>query len=82
VPLLLGISLVTFVLTIIISLSPTEEEIKADAVLQHRMDTEFAADRGVVRIGTPGETGPRQPLPDRPEGGGNWFRPSQPPRVG
>jgi len=82
VPLLLGISLVTFVLTIIISLSPTEEEIKADALLQHRMDTEFSADRGVVRIGTPGETAPRQPLPDRPDGAGNLFRPSRPPRVG
>jgi NO-binding membrane sensor protein with MHYT domain len=51
VPLLLGISLVTFVLTIIISLSPTEDEIKADALLQQRMDTEFSADRGAVRIG-------------------------------
>ena len=82
VPLLLGISLVTFVLTIIISLSPTEEEIKADALLQHRMDTEFSADRGVVRIGTPGQTAPRPPLPDRPDGAGNLFRPSRPPRVG
>ena len=42
VPLLLGISLVTFVLTLTISLSPTEEEINADAVLQRRIETEFA----------------------------------------
>jgi len=79
VPLLLGISLVTFVLTIIISLSPTEDEIKADALLQHRMDTEFSADRSVVRIGTPGETGPQQSIPHRPVGASSWGRP---PRIG
>jgi len=79
VPLLLGISLVTFVLTIIISLSPTEDEIKADALLQHRMDTEFSADRNVVRIGTPGETAAQQLTPPRPGGGSSWGRP---PRIG
>ena len=79
VPLLLGISLVTFVLTIIISLSPTEDEIKADALLQHRMDTEFSADRNVVRIGTPGETAAQQPAPPRSGGGSSWGRP---PRIG
>ena len=79
VPLLLGISLVTFVLTIIISLSPTEDEIKADALLQHRMDTEFSADRSVVRIGTPGETGPQQSFPHRSGGASSWGRP---PRIG
>jgi len=79
VPLLLGISLVTFVLTIIISLSPTEDEIKADALLQHRMDTEFSADRSVVRIGTPGETAPQQSIPHRPGGASSWGRP---PRIG
>ena len=44
VPLLAGISLVTFALTLIISLSPTEDEITADAVLQRRMETEFSGD--------------------------------------
>ncbi|HEX7631831.1 MAG TPA: MHYT domain-containing protein [Lacunisphaera sp.] len=44
VPLLGGISLLTFALTLIISLSPTEDEITADAVLQRRMETEFSGD--------------------------------------
>jgi NO-binding membrane sensor protein with MHYT domain len=44
VPLILGISLVTFVLTLTISLSPTEDEIRADAELQRRIDNEFPAD--------------------------------------
>ena len=44
VPLLSGISLLTFALTLIISLSPTEDEITADAVLQRRMETEFSSD--------------------------------------
>jgi len=43
VPLLLGVSLVTFVLTLTISLSPTEDEINQDAVLQNRIDTQFPA---------------------------------------
>ena len=42
VPLLAGISLLMFALTLTITLSPTEVEIREDAVLQHRMDTEFA----------------------------------------
>jgi NO-binding membrane sensor protein with MHYT domain len=42
VPLLAGISLLTFALTLIISLSPTEDEITADAVLQRRMETQFS----------------------------------------
>ena len=37
-PLVLGISLVTFVLALAISLSPTEEEIAADAVLRSRIE--------------------------------------------
>ena len=45
VPLLAGISLLMFALTLTITLSPTEAEIHEDAVLQHRMDTEFAAGR-------------------------------------
>jgi len=45
VPLLAGISLLMFALTLTITLSPTEAEIHEDAVLQHRMETEFAADR-------------------------------------
>jgi hypothetical protein len=41
-PLLAGICLLTFALTLTISLSPTEDEIHQDTVLRHRMDTEFA----------------------------------------
>ncbi|HEX4092334.1 MAG TPA: MHYT domain-containing protein [Trebonia sp.] len=42
VPLLAGISLLMFGLTLAITLSPSEAEIHEDAVLQYRMDTEFA----------------------------------------
>jgi NO-binding membrane sensor protein with MHYT domain len=56
-PLLIGVSLVTFVLTLTISLSPTEEEIKADAVLRHRIDTEFSADRHISGQAIPGAYG-------------------------
>ena len=48
VPLLAGISLLTFALTLIISMSPTEDEITADAVLQRRMETEFSGDLHVT----------------------------------
>ena len=43
VPLLAGISLLMFGLTLAITLSPNEAEIHEDAVLKHRMDTEFAS---------------------------------------
>jgi NO-binding membrane sensor protein with MHYT domain len=36
-PLVLGISLVTFILTLAVSLSPTEDEINADALLRRRI---------------------------------------------
>jgi hypothetical protein len=45
VPLLAGISLLMFGLTLAITMSPNEAEIHEDAILQHRMDTEFAAGR-------------------------------------
>jgi hypothetical protein len=38
-PLLLGITLITFVLTLIISLSPTEAEIRDDAEFRYRLET-------------------------------------------
>lgn len=47
VPLLIGISLLTFALTLTISLSPTEDEIAEDAMLQRRMETEFSGSRHV-----------------------------------
>jgi NO-binding membrane sensor protein with MHYT domain len=43
VPLLLGITLVTFGLALIISLSPSEDEIHTDAVLKGRLDAEVAS---------------------------------------
>ena len=42
-PLVLGISLFTFVLTLTIGLSPTEDEIHATAALQQRMETQLAS---------------------------------------
>jgi hypothetical protein len=59
VPLLAGISLLTFALTLTISLSPTEAEIHEDALLRHRMDTEFAGGLAVqpaARIAPPAVT--------------------------
>jgi NO-binding membrane sensor protein with MHYT domain len=43
VPLLVGISLLMFGLTLAVTLSPSEAEIHEDAVLQYRMDTEFSS---------------------------------------
>ena len=63
VPLLLGISLVTFVLTLTISLAPTEEEINADAVLQRRIETEFASG---MRVGGQGPGAPAAAAAQRP----------------
>ena len=48
VPLVLGLSLVTFVLALVIALSRTEEEIDADAALQQRINEEVAAGRLVL----------------------------------
>lgn len=45
-PMVLGISLVTFILALMISLSPTEEEIRADAMLRRRIQ---AGSRGDAR---------------------------------
>jgi NO-binding membrane sensor protein with MHYT domain len=77
VPLLLGVSLVTFVLTLTISLSPTEDEINADAVLQNRFSD-------VTRAG--GQEPAVQPgdqhagTYSRPTGNGSLW--SKPPRLG
>jgi NO-binding membrane sensor protein with MHYT domain len=38
VPLLIGISLITFILSLTISLSPTEEEIRADAAIRRQIE--------------------------------------------
>ena len=43
VPLLVGLTIVTFVVTMVISLSPTEDEIHEDARMQDRIATQAAA---------------------------------------
>ena len=77
VPLLAGISLLMFGLTLAITLSPNEVEIHEDAVLRHRMETEFADGLQVHSGGAafpaapvqgPGRVAPRA-------GGSNAFTP-------
>jgi NO-binding membrane sensor protein with MHYT domain len=48
VPLLVGITIITFVVTLVISLSPTEEEIREDARLRDKIATAFPAGGPVV----------------------------------
>jgi hypothetical protein len=43
-PLILGISLVTVILTLAINLSPTEDQIKAEALMKRRWEAGFRAD--------------------------------------
>jgi NO-binding membrane sensor protein with MHYT domain len=50
VPLLMGISILTFALTMVISLSPTEQEIEKDADLQRKADL-LAQQRGSAQSG-------------------------------
>jgi NO-binding membrane sensor protein with MHYT domain len=77
VPLLLGVSLVTFVLTLTISLSPTEDEINEDAVLRTRIDTQFPA----AQSAAPQSPASQSPATAQRSGtsGSLW---SKPPRVG
>jgi NO-binding membrane sensor protein with MHYT domain len=86
VPLLLGVSLVTFVLTLTISLSPTEDEINADSVLQNRLETQFP---GAARVSVRGTAGQPNGQPGNGQQAGTAQRPSagdsiwtKPPRVG
>jgi len=50
-PLVLGISLFTFVLTLTIGLSPSEDEIHAAAALHQRIETQFARHPQVAGLG-------------------------------
>jgi len=77
VPLLAGISLLMFGLTLAITLSPNEAEIHEDAVLQHRMDTEFSDG---LQVHSSGADFPGAPLPGAVRtapgaGGSNAFTP-------
>ena len=64
VPLLVGITVVTFAVTLVISLSPTEEEIHEDARLRDRIATEFAA--GLAQPRPPGARSDGPPPPPVP----------------
>jgi NO-binding membrane sensor protein with MHYT domain len=79
VPLLFGISLLTFALTLVISLSPTEDEIAEDTMLEQRMRTGWT---GEHRSSTPSSSA--FSAPDRrpssgtmSSGGSAWQRPSR-----
>jgi NO-binding membrane sensor protein with MHYT domain len=69
VPLILGLSLVTFLLALLIALSPSPEELAADAAIQRRIDAEIAAGRF---------TRPAQP--ERRAGRALWGGGHRPPR--
>jgi NO-binding membrane sensor protein with MHYT domain len=62
-PLVLGISLVTFILALTLSLSPTEDEIAADALLKRRIQE--AGSGGGLGSAAPSPAAPatRQPVP-------------------
>jgi NO-binding membrane sensor protein with MHYT domain len=64
VPLLVGITVITFVVTLVISLSPTEEEIHEDARLRDRLATEFSAG-GQVSQPQPAPGPQQQPGPQQ-----------------
>jgi hypothetical protein len=90
-PLIVGISLLAFALTVIISLSPTEAEMREDAALMahlagrpaappagvHRAAGPADAPRGQWTAG-PGQYGPGQYGQQEEPGepdAGRWFRP-------
>jgi len=64
VPLLAGISLLMFGLTLAITLSPSEAEIHEDAALQHLMETEFSSDLAVHARGADFPVAPASGGPD------------------
>jgi NO-binding membrane sensor protein with MHYT domain len=66
-PLIIGISLLAFALTVVISLSPTEAEIREDAALMARISGGAAGQASPVPQ-------PARPVQDDPEAG-RWFRP-------
>ena len=65
VPLLVGITIVTFAVTLVISLSPTEDEIHEDARLRDRIATEFSADSPPSRSSPSRVAASRPPPPCR-----------------
>jgi hypothetical protein len=73
VPLLVGITIITFAVTLVISLSPTEDEIHEDARLRDRIATDFSADNPPSQRPQPA---PPQPAP--PQSAWSQPAPSQP----
>jgi NO-binding membrane sensor protein with MHYT domain len=71
VPLLVGITIVTFAVTLVISLSPSEDEIHDDARLRDRIATEFSASGAASPQPAPRTT---QPQP-QPQSQPNVFQP-------
>jgi hypothetical protein len=62
VPLLVGLTIVTFIVTLVISLAPTEDEIHEDARLRDRIATDSSA-AGSAR---PAQPGPPSQAPQPP----------------
>jgi NO-binding membrane sensor protein with MHYT domain len=77
VPLLVGITIVTFAVTLVISLSPSEEEIHEDARLRDRIATEFSASGPASPQPAPRTT---QPQP-QPQSQPNVFQPQSQPSL-
>src|SRR5882724_3643900 len=76
VPLLVGITIVTFAVTLVISLSPTEDEIHEDARLRDRIATEFSASGPASQQPAPRTT---QPQPQsQSQSQSNLFQPQVP----
>jgi NO-binding membrane sensor protein with MHYT domain len=59
-PLLIGISILAFIMTATLALSPTHEEIRADAALLQRIEATHGSDP-VGAVGVPPPSSPRQP---------------------
>jgi NO-binding membrane sensor protein with MHYT domain len=69
IPLIVGISLVAFALTVIISLSPTEAEMREDTALMASLAAQLAAPPAGAHRASPPSEGPGE------DAAGRWFRP-------
>ncbi|MGH3245318.1 MAG: MHYT domain-containing protein [Trebonia sp.] len=67
VPLLVGITVVTFAVALVISMSPTEEEIHEDARLRDRIATESAASEPARQQPRPVRRAPQPQQPQQPQ---------------
>jgi len=62
-----GITIITFAVTLVISLSPTEDEIHEDARLRDRIATDFSADNPAGQRPQPAPPQPAWPQPAPPQ---------------